>query len=128
MKEQREPSSTPPKQESLDDCYVAMDEEAQQQRPVSAAAFDEFCVAGRSTTSSDDDDENGNSGIFLTSDVSVQTADGIHDMEGFLCICLVVFISDMSRGIFFPVLVAASVILGRDARQHGICHRGICLG
>ena len=33
---------------------------------------------------------------------SVQTADGIHDMTGFICVCLVILIGDMSRGIFFP--------------------------
>ncbi len=33
---------------------------------------------------------------------SVHTADGIHDMTGFICVCLVILIGDMSRGIFFP--------------------------
>ena len=33
---------------------------------------------------------------------SVMTADGIHDMTGFICVCLVILIGDMSRGIFFP--------------------------
>ena len=33
---------------------------------------------------------------------SVLTADGIHDMTGFICVCLVILIGDMSRGIFFP--------------------------
>jgi MFS transporter, ceroid-lipofuscinosis neuronal protein 7 len=34
--------------------------------------------------------------------LSVLTADGIHDMTGFICVCLVILIGDMSRGIFFP--------------------------
>lgn len=33
---------------------------------------------------------------------SVLTADGIHDVTGFNCICLVILIGDMSRGVMFP--------------------------
>jgi len=33
---------------------------------------------------------------------SVMTADGIHDPEGFLCVCTVILVGDMSRGVFFP--------------------------
>jgi MFS transporter, ceroid-lipofuscinosis neuronal protein 7 len=33
---------------------------------------------------------------------SVASADGIHDVPGFLCVCMVILIGDMSRGIFFP--------------------------
>ena len=33
---------------------------------------------------------------------SVVSADGIHDVPGFLCVCMVILIGDMSRGIFFP--------------------------
>jgi MFS transporter, ceroid-lipofuscinosis neuronal protein 7 len=35
---------------------------------------------------------------------SVLTADGIHDYTGFLCVCLVILIGDMSRGVMFPSL------------------------
>jgi hypothetical protein len=35
---------------------------------------------------------------------SVMTADGIHDETGFLVVCMVILIGDMSRGIFFPTL------------------------
>lgn len=35
---------------------------------------------------------------------SVLTADGIHDFTGFLSVCLVVLIGDMSRGVMFPSL------------------------
>jgi ceroid-lipofuscinosis MFS transporter 7 len=33
---------------------------------------------------------------------SVMTAEGIHDWTGFCCVCLVVLIGDMSRGVMFP--------------------------
>jgi MFS transporter, ceroid-lipofuscinosis neuronal protein 7 len=33
---------------------------------------------------------------------SVASADGIYDVPGFLCVCMVILIGDMSRGIFFP--------------------------
>ena len=33
---------------------------------------------------------------------SVLTADGIHDVVGFWCVCFVILIGDMSRGVFFP--------------------------
>lgn len=33
---------------------------------------------------------------------SVPTEDGIHDFPGFLCVCMVILIGDMSRGVFFP--------------------------
>ena len=33
---------------------------------------------------------------------SVLTADGIHDFNGFLCVCLVILLGDMSRGVMFP--------------------------
>jgi ceroid-lipofuscinosis MFS transporter 7 len=35
---------------------------------------------------------------------SVMTADGLHDETGFLVVCMVILIGDMSRGIFFPTL------------------------
>lgn len=35
---------------------------------------------------------------------SVLSADGIYDTTGFACICLVIFIGDMTRGVFFPSL------------------------
>ncbi|GAX17281.1 MFS transporter, ceroid-lipofuscinosis neuronal protein 7 [Fistulifera solaris] len=36
--------------------------------------------------------------------VSVMSADGIYDTTGFMCICFVTFIGDMTRGVFFPSL------------------------
>ena len=33
---------------------------------------------------------------------SVLTADGIHDITGFYCVCLVILIGDMTRGVMFP--------------------------
>jgi ceroid-lipofuscinosis MFS transporter 7 len=35
---------------------------------------------------------------------SVLTADGIHDIPGFLVVCMVILMGDMSRGVFFPTL------------------------
>lgn len=37
-------------------------------------------------------------------DFSVLSADGIYDTTGFACICLVTFIGEMTRGVFFPSL------------------------
>lgn len=33
---------------------------------------------------------------------SVMTAEGIHDAPGFICVCFVILIGDMSRGVMFP--------------------------
>ena len=53
--------------------------------------------------SHDDDNNNNNNNTIDDDDLSsVRTADGIHDMTGFICVCLVILIGDMSRGIFFP--------------------------
>lgn len=35
---------------------------------------------------------------------SVLTADGIHDYTGFLCVCMVILLGDMSRGVMFPTM------------------------
>ncbi|KAL7559740.1 hypothetical protein ACA910_003322 [Epithemia clementina (nom. ined.)] len=47
-----------------------------------------------------DDDENQSVAESIVS--SVLTADGIHDFPGFLCVCLVILLGDMSRGVMFP--------------------------
>lgn len=43
-----------------------------------------------------DDDEASLAGSIVS---SVLTADGIHDTTGFACVCLVILIGDMSRGV-----------------------------
>lgn len=48
----------------------------------------------------DDDDDDHSIAESIVS--SVLTADGIHDYTGFLCVCLVILIGDMSRGVMFP--------------------------
>lgn len=48
----------------------------------------------------DDDDESNQSSAGTIA--SVLTADGIHDYPGFLCVCMVILIGDMSRGVMFP--------------------------
>jgi MFS transporter, ceroid-lipofuscinosis neuronal protein 7 len=50
----------------------------------------------------DDDDDDERSVTSTTS--SVATTVGIHDYPGFYCICLVILIGDMSRGVMFPTL------------------------
>jgi MFS transporter, ceroid-lipofuscinosis neuronal protein 7 len=50
-------------------------------------------VATKENENNDNDDDD------VTSVVS---ADGIHDVTGFICVCFVILIGDMSRGIFFP--------------------------
>ena len=78
--------------------------------------------SGSGGSSSDDEEEDGRDGISLalaaaTGDYyccdkshgccveSVETdIDGVGDRPGFLVVCMVVFISDVSRGLFFPSL------------------------
>jgi len=48
----------------------------------------------------DDDDDDMSMAPSITS--SVLTADGIHDYPGFICVCFVILVGDMSRGVFFP--------------------------
>ena len=35
---------------------------------------------------------------------SVLTADGIHDVTGFIIVCFVILVGDMARGVFFPTM------------------------
>lgn len=58
----------------------------------------------KNTTNNDDDDD----------DCSVETQDGIHDIPGFWCVCLVILIGDMSRGVFFPSLWPLVECLGNN--------------
>eukprot|EP00542_Grammatophora_oceanica_P012086 CAMPEP_0194030568 /NCGR_PEP_ID=MMETSP0009_2-20130614/3999_1 /TAXON_ID=210454 /ORGANISM="Grammatophora oceanica, Strain CCMP 410" /LENGTH=527 /DNA_ID=CAMNT_0038670533 /DNA_START=44 /DNA_END=1627 /DNA_ORIENTATION=- len=50
----------------------------------------------------DDDDDNMSMALSITS--SVLSADGIHDVKGFLVVCLVILVGDMSRGVTFPTM------------------------
>jgi MFS transporter, ceroid-lipofuscinosis neuronal protein 7 len=50
----------------------------------------------------DDDDDNDDDAAALSIVSSVLTADGIHDVRGFLCVCFVILLGDMSRGVMFP--------------------------
>jgi ceroid-lipofuscinosis MFS transporter 7 len=45
---------------------------------------------------------------------SIITADGIHDFQGYLCVCFVILIGDMSRGVFFPSMWPLVQELGGD--------------
>lgn len=54
--------------------------------------------------SESDEEESDDSSLALSIASSVMSADGIYDKTGFVCICLVTFIGDMTRGVFFPSL------------------------
>jgi Major Facilitator Superfamily len=43
---------------------------------------------------------------------SVLTMDGIHDVPGFICVCLVILIGDMSRGVYFASMWPLIQVLG----------------
>ena len=49
-----------------------------------------------------DEDEDENQSVAESIVSSVLTADGIHDFPGFLCVCLVILLGDMGRGVMFP--------------------------
>jgi hypothetical protein len=46
--------------------------------------------------------------------LSILTADGIPDFQGYLCICFVILIGDMCRGVFFPSMWPLVQELGGD--------------
>lgn len=50
----------------------------------------------------DEDEENDDEAQSIVS--SVLTADGVHDYSGFLCVCMVILLGDMSRGVMFPTM------------------------
>lgn len=52
------------------------------------------------------DEEEEDDNVSLTTSIvsSVMTADGIHDLTGFIVVCFVILIGDMSRGVFFPTM------------------------
>lgn len=52
----------------------------------------------------DSSDEGDDCSLALSVASSVISADGIYDTTGFICICFVTFIGDMTRGVFFPSL------------------------
>ena len=51
---------------------------------------------------------------------SVVSADGIHDVEGFIVVCFVILIGDMSRGVMFPTLWPLVESLGGSKVTQGI--------
>jgi ceroid-lipofuscinosis MFS transporter 7 len=57
----------------------------------------------------DDDDDEVQSMVS-----SVLTADGIHDFTGFCCVCLVILLGDMSRGVMFPTMWPLVQTIGGD--------------
>jgi len=57
---------------------------------------------GADNDGEDDDDDDDEHSIARSIVSSVITADGIHDRTGFYCICMVVLVGDMSRGVMFP--------------------------
>ena len=52
----------------------------------------------------EDNDEEENNDEVQSIVSSVLTADGIHDFPGFLCVCMVILLGDMSRGVMFPTM------------------------
>eukprot|EP00934_Nitzschia_sp_Nitz4_P008266 Nitzschia sp. Nitz4//scaffold8_size234185//204698//206303//NITZ4_001297-RA/size234185-snap-gene-0.60-mRNA-1//-1//CDS//3329559926//8256//frame0 len=59
---------------------------------------------------------------------SVLTADGIHDMKGFLIVCLVILVGDMSRGVFFPSIWPLVASLGGSRVTLGYCVAAFSFG
>lgn len=57
-------------------------------------------------------DNNNNDDDMQSIVSSVLTADGIHDVVGFSCVCLVILIGDMSRGVMFPSMWPLVASLG----------------
>ena len=79
--------------------YVSMDTEMGEK--------DGIMKMGPSNNNNDQDDDDDDEDVDLPGDISsiassVLTADGIHDYPGFLCVCMVILIGDMSRGVMFP--------------------------
>lgn len=77
--------------------YVSMDTEL-------AVEPDGLMKDPNNNNNNDEDDEEeadlpGDMGSIAS---SVLTADGIHDYPGFLCVCMVILVGDMSRGVMFP--------------------------
>eukprot|EP00978_Attheya_sp_CCMP212_P012488 scaffold31161_cov56-Attheya_sp.AAC.4 len=54
-----------------------------------------------SSTHLDNSNPDDNDDHFTVSS-SVLTEEGIHDLPGFICVCAVILLGDMSRGVFFP--------------------------
>jgi MFS family permease len=52
----------------------------------------------------DDDDDDDNMEFAKTILSSVNTVDGIQDICGFIIVCFVSLVGDMSRGVFFPTM------------------------
>ena len=50
----------------------------------------------------DEEEEEDLPGDMASITSSVLTADGIHDYPGFWCVCFVILVGDMSRGVMFP--------------------------
>ena len=64
-----------------------------------------------------DDDEDQSLAESIVS--SVLTQEGIHDFPGFLCVCFVILIGDMSRGVMFPSMWPLVETLGGTTMHLG---------
>jgi hypothetical protein len=65
---------------------------------------------------------------FVSTATSVMTAEGLADTEGFWIVCSVVLISDMSRGVTFPIMYPLIVELGGNAVWLGYIVGAFSLG
>jgi hypothetical protein len=65
---------------------------------------------------------------FVSTATSVMTAEGLADTEGFWIVCSVVLISDMSRGVTFPIMYPLIVDLGGNAVWLGYIVGAFSLG
>lgn len=65
---------------------------------------------------------------FVSTATSVMTAEGLADTEGFWIVCSVVLISDMSRGVTFPIMYPLILDLGGNAVWLGYIVGAFSLG
>jgi MFS transporter, ceroid-lipofuscinosis neuronal protein 7 len=107
------------------------DEQLHQSEPSLSSPYVDFLTVeltnvphsqlGNHEDENDDGDRNND-------DSSVETRDGIHDVPGFWCVCLVILIGDMSRGVFFPSLWPLVESLGGNKVLLGYAVAAFSLG
>lgn len=106
--------------------YVSMDD---MDRTMDDCSFSKPSQPHRNQEVDDDDDDDDDGNSISPSIVrSVLSADGIHDTTGFACVCLVMLLGDMNRGVFFPSLWPLVEYLGGNTVILGYAVAGFSFG
>jgi ceroid-lipofuscinosis MFS transporter 7 len=94
--------------------FLSGDYPSQERRNESESNYVSMELAVLPVPENEDTDDDDDMSVDKTMVSSVMTADGVHDLPGFICVCFVILVGDMSRGVFFPSMWPLVKHLGGD--------------